>query len=348
MTKNIRVLIVEDSLSYQELLATIFQSAPDLEVIGRAKDGIEGVNLAEELKPDIITMDIHMPRMDGFEATRQIMANVPCPIVMVSASIDKSQQDLTFEALRAGALSIIDKPSLFAPPDVLNSLIAQVRLMSEVKVVRRWNSNNNRTRQTARLPASSQATRRLPKLVAIAASTGGPGLLAKILASLPANYPAPLLIVQHITPGFGPGLAEWLGQQSQLKVRLAQAGVKPKVGEALIAPDDYHLSLNRLHKVTLNKNAPLHGVRPAADYMFESVAKLYGSKAVGVILTGMGRDGANGLLAMRQAGAHTIAQDQATSVVFGMPAVAIELGAAEQVLPGGRIGNALKRLCGLS
>lgn len=348
LNKPIRILVVDDSLAYCQLLTSIFGGASDMQVIGTANDGLEGIDLANRLKPDIITMDIHMPRMDGFEATRQIMSKQPCPIVMVSASFDKSQRNLTFEALRAGALSIINKPTLFAPPDMTEALISQVRLMSEVKVVRRWGQSNEvkvATKPLTPVSTSKPTITHRPRVVAIASSTGGPGLLAKILAELPANFPVPIIIVQHITPGFGVGLAEWLNQQTPLRVHVATAGSKLQMGEILIAPDDYHIVFNHLGAIALNQDPPLHGVRPAADYLLESVARYYGSRAVGIVLTGMGRDGAKGLLAMRQAGARTMAQDKTTSVVFGMPAVAIELGAAEQVLPGSRVAKAIKMLC---
>ncbi|MDM8520832.1 chemotaxis-specific protein-glutamate methyltransferase CheB [Anaerolineales bacterium HSG6] len=346
MNKKIRVLIVEDSFSYRELLATIFQSTPDMEVVGKARDGLEGIDLAMRLKPDIVTMDIHMPNMDGFEATRQIMTKQPCPIIMISASFDPSQRHLTFEALRAGALSIIDKPTLFAPPQELEKMVTQVRLMSEVKVVRRWSSSTITPTQTVHTPVSAPPVQAIkPRIVAIAASTGGPGLLARILAKLPANFPVSVLIVQHITPGFGIGLVEWLNQQTPLDVVIATEGHYPKRGQVVVAPDEYHLELNGQGRLTLHQAPPLHGVRPAADYTFKSVAKYYGRRAVGVILTGMGRDGAEGLLEMHNAGAHTIAQDKESSVVFGMPAVAIELGAVIQVLPDTKIATTLNSLC---
>jgi chemotaxis response regulator CheB len=175
----------------------------------------------------------------------------------------------------------------------------------------------------------------------MAASTGGPGILAEILRHLPADFPVPILVVQHITAGFSRGLAEWLNQQTALQVRLAASGDEPKAGEVLIAPDHYHLLINRLGLLTLSQSPPLHNQRPSADLLFHSVAEIYGARAVGVILTGMGSDGGEGLWAMRQAGAHTIAQDKATCVVFGMPAVAIQLGAAEQILPVSKIAAAL-------
>ncbi|MDM8528824.1 chemotaxis-specific protein-glutamate methyltransferase CheB [Anaerolineales bacterium HSG24] len=344
--KKIRIVIVEDSFSYRELLATIFQSTPDMEVVGKARDGLEGIDLAVRLKPNIVTMDIHMPNMDGFEATRQIMTKQPCPIIMISASFDPSQRHLTFEALRAGALSIIDKPTLFAPPQDLEKIVTQVRLMSEVKVIRRWNSSPTMPTKTDTLPITAPSTQaNNPRIVAIAASTGGPGLLARILTKLPANFPVPVLIVQHITPGFGVGLAEWLNQQTPLDVVVATEGLYPKRRQVVIAPDDHHMEINRQGKLTLHQSPPLYGVRPSADYMFKSMAKIYGRRAIGVILTGMGQDGAEGLLDMYKAGAHTIAQDKESSVVFGMPAVAIELGAVIQILPDTQIATTLNSLC---
>ncbi len=345
----IRVIVVDDSSAYRDLITSVLQGASDMKVVGTAANGAEGVSLANRLKPDIITMDIHMPVMDGFEATRQIMSSQqPCPILMVSASIDKNERMLTFEALRAGALSVVGKPTLFASPEILNELVSQVRLMSEVKVVRRWGQPSPVQQSSSVIIPNLKPIRQLPRIVVIASSTGGPELLATILAQIPANFPIPIIIVQHITPGFGIGLAEWLNQQTPLTVRMAKSGDEPQRGEVLIAPDDHHMTINNLGRVSLNQNPQKHGLRPAADYLFESVAQVYGARAVGIVLTGMGEDGAEGLLAMYKTGADTIAQDKLTSVVFGMPAVAIELGAAKQVLPGHKIAEAIKLLCNVS
>lgn len=343
-TAPIRVLIVDDSTSYRDLLQTILEDTPDMKVVGLAHDGVEGVDLAQTLKPDVITMDVHMPNMDGFEATRQIMASQPCPIVMISANVSQSERDLTFEALRAGALSIINKPTLLESSDKLARLVSQVRLMSQVKVVRRWNATKRQQRATH--PIKTEPTQPIihPKIVAIASSTGGPGLLADILKQLPATFSVPIVIVQHITPGFGTGLAAWLDQQTPLTVQLAQSEERLKAGHVAIAPDDYHLTVNRLGVVSLNQQLPLHGVRPAADYLFQSVKEAYNGQAIGVILTGMGRDGAKGLLSLKQAGGYTIAQDKDSCVVFGMPAAAIELGAVRAILSGRKIARALEKL----
>lgn len=347
-TTPIRVLIAEDSPTYRELLVTILQSAPDLQVIGTARNGIEAVRLAKRLKPDVITMDVYMPEMDGFEATRQIMTEIPCPVVIISASTAKDQRDLTFNALRAGALSVLEKPTLQDLPEVYEALVTQVRLMSEIKVVRHWSkptaSLELELPATAKLPTLIQNGRSKIQLVAIASSTGGPGILAEILSKLPGDFPVPILIVQHITPGFGAGLADWLNQQTPLQVRLAHHADELKPGQVLIAPDGAHMVVNSMGLIAMTNAPSLHGLRPAADYLFHSVAQVYGATAIGIILTGMGSDGAAGLQAMRRAAAHTIAQDKETCIVFGMPAVAIELGAAEQVLPAKRIAAAIMAL----
>jgi len=343
----VRVLIVEDSPVARELLVNILQGATGLQVVGVARNGEEAVRLAHRLQPDVITMDVHMPGMDGYETTRRIMTETPRPIVMVSASFDKSERDMTFNALKSGALSVLEKPTMYDPPEVYDYLIHQLKLMAEVKVVRRWAApaaKSGGTRPFAASPALARNGQTKTRLVAIAASTGGPGMLAQILGQLPADFAAPIIIVQHITPGFGESLAQWLNQQTPLTVRLANPTDEPQPGQVLIAPDDQHLTINSLGVVALNRQPSLHGVRPSADYLFESAARVFGATAIGVILTGMGSDGAAGLLQLRQAGARTIAQDEQTCVVFGMPAVAIKLGAAEQVLPVGKIAPALLNL----
>ena len=340
-----RVLVVEDSPAFRDLLVNILQSTPGLQVVGTARNGVEAVRLVRRLKPDIITMDVHMPEMDGFEATRQIMGEMPRPIIIVSASYNKNEQDLTFNALQSGALSVFEKPTLQDSPEVYKRLAEQVKLMAEVKVVRRWTP-----RETTAAPAPFGSPA-LPKngrtklqMVAIASSTGGPGTLAEILRPLPADLPLPILIVQHITPGFAEGLAAWLHHQVPLEVRLARHSDEPRPGQVLIAPDDYHMQINSMGLVALVKTPPYNGLRPSANVLFHSLAQVYGPTSLGIILTGMGNDGAEGLQAMYEAGAQTIAQDKDSCVVFGMPAAAIELGAARQVLPASKIAAAMMAL----
>jgi two-component system, chemotaxis family, protein-glutamate methylesterase/glutaminase len=341
---SIRVLVVDDTIVGRELLVAILQSTPGLQVAGIARNGQEAVRLALRLKPDIITMDVHMPEMDGYEATRQIMAENPRPIVMVTGSFAKDEHQLTFNALQAGALTIVEKPTLNEKSEKREHLVAQIKMMAEVKVVRRWARNGERKDRALAIAAPPPGKPSALQLVAIAASTGGPGALATILGSLPAGFGAPILLVQHVTKGFSEGFAQWLDRQTALKVRLGRHGYEPQPGDVVVAPDEYHMIVNHLGLIALTKAPPLFGIRPAADYLFHSVAELYGAAAAGVILTGMGSDGAEGLRALREAGARTIAQDQYSSVVFGMPAVAIEVGAVEQVLPADRIGRALADL----
>ena len=345
-TNPIRVLVVEDSPTYRELIVLILQSTPGLQVIGTARNGAEAVRLARRLQPNVITMDVFMPEMDGLEATRQIMAQTPCPIVMVSAGLDQSERNLTFEALQAGALSILAKPGLSDPPETYQHMAGQVKLMADVKVVRRWDKAATKPFQ-APTPPIKEIERSDLQLVAIAASTGGPAALAEILRQLPATFPLPILIVQHITPGFGQGLAAWLNRQTPLEVRMARHADEPQPGQVLIAPDNYHAQVNGMGLITLSQAPAYYGLRPAANVLFFSVAQVYGATALGIILTGMGDDGAEGLLAMRRSGARPIAQDKETSIVFGMPAVAIELEAVEQVLPLNSIAPAMISLAGV-
>ncbi len=342
-TRPIKVLIVEDSLVARELLVSILQSTPDMQVVGTANNGVEAVQLARRLQPDVIAMDVYMPEMDGLEATRRIMAEIPRPIVMVSASYNPGEHQMSFDALQAGALSILEKPTINDPPQKLQFLADQLRLMSEVKVVRRWDRSKYRP-TAARTPALIQNGRAKIQLLAIASSTGGPGVLAKILSQLPAEFSVPVLIVQHIMAGFSAGLATWLNQLIPLTVRLAEQGDMIEAGQVLIAPDHHHMLVDNKKHIRLTQDAPENGLRPSANQLFYSVAKIYGASAIGVILTGMGSDGADGLLALKKTGAHTIAQDAATCVVFGMPAVAIEIGAAEQILPTDKIAAAVMQL----
>ncbi len=326
-------------------MVSVLQSTPGIQVVGTARNGAEAIRLTRRLKPDIITMDIHMPEMDGLEATRLIMNEMPRPIVIVSASIAQNERDLTFSALQAGALSVLEKPTIYDAPEIHYRLANQVKLMAEVKVVRRWSNSASTPAPAPQLPPRKKTEGKANlQIVTIASSTGGPGILAEILRGLPASFSLPILIVQHITPGFGEGLAAWLDGQTSLKVRLARHSDEPHPGEVLIAPDDHHMQINGMGLVALSKTAPFHGLRPAANVLFHSVAQVYGATAVGMILTGMGGDGAEGLLAIRQAGGRTIAQDKETCIVFGMPAVAIEMGAAEQILPVNKMAAALVAL----
>ena len=334
----IRVLVVEDSAVTREYLVYLLEQEPKLKIVGTARDGVEALEQAERLRPDIITMDVHMPRMNGYEATRRIMEQVPTPIVMVSASTSREETDIAFEALKAGALTLVDKPGGPDHPNhgsTVRTLIETVKLMAEVKVVRRW---PRRERPAPPSPLPVRPSLKI-RLIAIGASTGGPQVLAGLLAKLPGDLAAPVLIVQHIASGFTPGLVEWLSQTTPLRVKVAEPGESVRSGAVYFAPVDFQMGIAADGRIRLAKEPAEDGFCPSASYLFKSVAQSYGGAAIGVLLTGMGRDGAAGLLRLREAGGITMAQDEETSVIFGMPAEAIRLGAVQHVLSPDRIAE---------
>jgi two-component system chemotaxis response regulator CheB len=288
-------------------------------------------------------MDIHMPRLDGFEATRRIMETQPLPIIICTATASPQDLVVAFRSMEAGAVACVEKPVAlgvdFEPR--LHNLLQTVRLMSEVKVVRRWNrSRNAPVMPPVGGPGRPKAAAGV-KVVGIGASTGGPLVLQTILSGLPGDFPAPLLIVQHIARGFLPGMVDWLSQTTGLRVHVAAHGAVPLPGHAYVAPDDFHLAADARGHLMLAREPAESGLRPAVSYLFRSLADSYGASAVGVLLTGMGRDGAEELKLMKDQGAHTIAQDRDSSIVHGMPGAAIELGAASQVLAADKIAGAL-------
>lgn len=332
----IKVLVVEDSPVVREFMVHMLSSDAEIQVIGIARDGVEALEAAEGFKPDVITMDIHMPRMDGFEATRRIMETHPAPIVIVSGSSTANEVATAFHAVEAGALAIVRRPAGMGHPEheaTAAELVKTVKLMSEVKVVRRW----ARERREAEKPRASAPVelKRLPaeiKLVAIGASTGGPLALQTILSELPKDFSAPVLIVQHIAPGFTLGLAEWLAQTCDLPIHVAMHGERILPGHVYLAPEGVQMKVEQEGTLWLTSDEPENGLRPSVSYLFRSVARVHGPQAVGVLLTGMGKDGAQELKMMKEAGAVTIAQDKESSVVDGMPGEAIKLEAATYVL----------------
>ena len=341
----IRVLMAEDSAVTREYLAYLLGEDPEIEVVGTARDGQEALEQAERLKPDVILMDVHMPRMDGYEATRRIMERVPRPIVMVSASSSREEAAKAFEALKAGALTLVDKPRGPDHPnraETVRKLIETVKLMAEVKVVRRW---PRRERPAPPLQLPAQADRKI-RLIAIGASTGGPQAIAEILAALPDDLGAPILVVQHIATGFVTGLAEWLDSGTRLAVKLAEPGESVRPGTVYLAPDGSQMGITKDGRLRLIQEPGENGFCPSASYLFRSVAEAYGRSAVGILLTGMGRDGADGLRLFREAGGVTIAQDEETSVIFGMPGEAVRLGAAEYVLSPEQVAGMISTLAG--
>jgi two-component system chemotaxis response regulator CheB len=358
ITAPIKVLIVEDSPVTQELLEGIFSQEPGLSIIGIVNSGAEALRFLESRQPDVITMDIHMAQMDGFETTRRIMEDRPLPIVIVSTSVVPQDVDLVFRALEAGAVAAVEKPPGFGHPHheaAAKKLVQTVKAMAEVKVVRRWSRERFGLSKEASLGVKNNVLSGLALsekkqtfgIVAIGVSTGGPPVLEKILSRLPADFAAPVLIVQHIAAGFLPGLASWLAQATNFPVEIAEHHKPLLPGRAYLAPDGAHMTVTR-GRIVLDEAPPEHSVRPAASYLFRSVAAHFGSRAIGVLLTGMGRDGAAELKLMRDKGAVTIAQDKESSIIHGMPGEAIKLGAAAHILPPERIAQLLVDLVGES
>ena len=343
----IKVLIAEDSPVVREFLVYLLGSDPDIRVVGTANDGEQAIAAVKHYRPDVITMDIHMPKMDGLEATRRIMETDPTPIVIVSGSTDPHDVAMTFRSMEAGALAVLRRPAGIGHPDhetTARELVQTVKLMAEVKVVRRWPQTR---REPALPPAAKTLLEKIPakiKVIAMGASTGGPPVLQTILAMLPKDLPVPVLIVQHMASGFTQGFVEWLARSSGLPVHVAMHGELMLPGHVYVAPDECQMKVEHGGKIVLTKDAPENGLRPSVSYLFRSLAAVYGGDAVAGLLTGMGRDGAEELKLLRDKGAVTFAQDKDSSVVHGMPGEAIRLGAATLVLAPEKIGPVLMSL----
>lgn len=344
----IKVLIVDDSPVAKELIKHILSSDPQIEVIGTASNGEEAVEFTKNQKPDLVTMDIIMPRMDGYQATRKIMEANPVPILVVSASVKREEVNKTWRAVEAGAIAVLEKPTftdIGDPSSNAAKLIETVKIMSQVKTVRRW----KKPAETAPSESSvkrlrERAEKRNIKIVAIGASTGGPQALKQILSRLPKSFKLPVLLVQHIAPGFTEGFANWMNTASNLPVHVAVDGEELHPGHVCVAPDFHHMKIGRDGKISLSTDEAGEGIRPSVASLFRSVADVYGSDAVGVLLTGMGRDGATELKLMRNKGAVTIAQDKESSLIFGMPGEAIKIGAAKYSLAPDKIAEMLETL----
>jgi two-component system, chemotaxis family, protein-glutamate methylesterase/glutaminase len=351
MMATIRVLVVEDSLTVRRRLCDVLATDPALEVVGEARDGKQAIERCHALRPDVVTMDMMLPIMSGLSATEYIMAHCPTPILVVSSSTNRGELFKTYEALAAGAVDVLEKPQGTEPDGVWERrFIATVKLVSRIRVV---------THLRARLgPLGQPRIESLPmalplpslprhnyEIVAIGTSTGGPAAILEILRALPSPFPLPVLFVLHINEPFGAAFAEWLDSQTKIPVSYAQDGdvVSVKAGRVMMAPPDSHLVV-RNGRLRLTQDPARHSCRPSVDTLFESVAREYGPLAIACLLTGMGRDGAAGLLEVRRAGGLTIAQDEGTSIVYGMPREAALLGAVERELPLNQIGPALSTL----
>lgn len=341
---QIGVLVVEDSPTVRELLVHILGTDPGLRILGTASDGEEALVEVRRRRPDVITMDIHMPRMDGLEATRRIMETAPTPIVLVSGSEDPRQVATTFDAMEAGALAVLRRPVGPGHPDhvaMASELVQTVKLMAEVRVVRRW--PRSRLQGAAPRPVARESRRvaKRARIVAIGASTGGPPVLETILAGLPKDFPLPVLIVQHMAAGFVTGFVDWLARTSTLPVHVARQGELLLAGHAYVAPDALQMRIDGAGRVALAPGAPVNGLCPSVSVLFRSIEEVFGGAAIAGLLSGMGRDGADELQRLRAAGAVTFAQDQESSVVHGMPGEAIRLDAAAFVLSPEKIAGVL-------
>lgn len=347
-----RVLVVEDSLTVRRHLVEVLSADAELEVVGEAEDGKRGIELCQELRPDVVTLDMMLPVMSGLAATEHIMAYCPTPILIVSASTNRGELFKTYEALAAGALDVLEKPLGDQQDEAWEQrLVSTIKLISRVKVIThpraRLGPMGHRLLGASPAPAPSSAlTTSAPRVIALGVSTGGPAALVEILRGLPSDFPIPILLVIHLGKLFAPAFAEWLDGQSPMRVAYARDGeTLSSLGEGrvLVASPDRHLVV-RQGRLRLTDDPERHSCRPSVDVLFASLARDVGAGCAACLLTGMGKDGAEGLLAIRRAGGPTIAQDEATSVVFGMPREAILLGAAEQVLSLDKIAPALRAL----
>jgi len=349
----IKILVVDDSPVARELLADWFAAEKDFKVAGLAKDGLEGFEMCKALAPDIVIMDIMMPKMNGLEATEKIMAFCPTPVLVFSSVLNDRGTNIVFEAISRGALDCLAKPEQLndGAKSVRSELVKKVRLLHGVPVIRHPLGRFKARREEAE--AGRERAGKAPArpgqfaVLGIGASTGGPKALAEILRFFPGNFPAPILVVQHIADQFVEGLARWLSSLSKLKVKVASAGETIAPGTVYLAPSDKHM-LVKNGKIEFGDQGPVNNCRPAVDVLFNSLAREYGARAAAVLLTGMGADGARGMEAVHEKGGRTLVQDQKSSVVFGMPGSAIELGAVDEIAPLVKIPGKIFDLFGLN
>jgi two-component system chemotaxis response regulator CheB len=336
----IKILLADDSILVRALLKDALDSVEGMMVVGEAGNGAEAVSLTEILRPDIVVMDILMPVMGGLEATETIMARFPTPILIISATLNEKDVNLAFTAIKKGALDIMGKPAIGSAEeqrDFISRLAEKIRLLARIRVIHHLYGTKEHRAHPQKVGVRSR------NILAIGASTGGPKAVMSIIKTLPAEFNAALFVVQHISSGFARGFAHWLDLECALPVRLAKESDIPSKGEVLVAPNDFHMILEK-GSVRLSDDPPVNCCRPSIDVFFSSLAAESGGHAVGVLLTGMGKDGAIGLSRIREQGGATIVQDEKSCAVFGMPKAAIALNAADEILPLDEIPEALTRI----
>jgi two-component system chemotaxis response regulator CheB len=336
--KRIRVLVVEDSLTVRKSLCELVAGDPRMQLVGEAEDGKEAIEQCMSLRPDVVSIDMMLPQMSGLAVTEYLMAYCPTPILIVSSSFNRGEVFKTYEALAAGALEVMEKPTgSEIEGEWERRYLDLLALVARIKVITHPRARLSAVRETTEAgQAAAAPPGKPPTVVAIGASTGGPRAVVEVLKRIPAGFPAPILLVVHIGEPFGASFADWLDGQTDHRVTFAVHGQRPLGGVHLARPG-HHLLL-REGKMCLNDAPERHSCRPSVDVLFESVARDCGNAALGCLLTGMGADGALGLLEMRRAGGLTVAQDEATSAVYGMPREAARLGAAQRILPLPEIG----------
>ena len=330
----IKILIVDDSHVVLQYLKDIFSEEPDMLVIGTANNGEEALSFVQQCKPDVITMDIEMPKMNGFMATQRIMETNAVPIVIVTGNWNPEDVEKGFKSIECGALAILEKPPGREDPgfeETKQKLVQTVRLMSEVRVVTRRPSKS-KPGTIPQCKSSIVEKDTAIKLVAIGVSTGGPPVLQTLLSKIPLDFPVPIVIVQHIATGFLGGLAKWLGSVTSHVIHIPAHGEELVPGHVYLAPDGYHTGVTRDLRVVLSTDPEENSLRPSVSFLFRSVARAFEKHAVGILLTGMGTDGAAELKMIKENGGITFAQDEASSIIHGMPGEAIRLGAAMHIL----------------
>lgn len=338
----IKVMLVDDSTLTLVTLKKMLAEASDIVVVGTACNGQEALALLPFLRPDVICTDLKMPVMDGLAFTKAVMAEFPRPILVVSAAVQCGDTSNIFNLMQAGAIDAIAKPRYELTHESemdARELINKIRVLSGVHVITRNKRADPGSSESVNVQRGTQT-----QIIGIGASTGGPQALHQILAALPANFSLPIICVQHISEGFSLGLVNWMNHDCKLTVQFAETGVTPKPGHVYFAPDNRQLELNEQKQLACTSAPRYGGHRPAISITLQSLALRFGSHAAGVLLTGMGCDGVDGLKSIRQAGGMTIAQDEASSIVFGMPKAAIEEQAAQVVLPLAEIAQALVKL----